>query len=132
MKRVQVIAFTILILSLLAGCSKTGKRFRIDIMNPAAQLYDHGLEEYRRGNLAKAKQYFSDIVNYYPNNDLADEAAYMLAVCYQEEGDLVNALAYYKLVVEKYPTSKKYQEALKRVKEIEEKLKREGSNHGSS
>ncbi|WP_068550246.1 outer membrane protein assembly factor BamD [Thermosulfidibacter takaii] len=116
----------------LAGCSKTGKSMRIDIMNPAAQLYDQGMDAYRSGDLQRAKQYFSDVVNYYPSNDLADEATFMLARCYEEEGDIVNALAYYKLLINRYPKSKRYDAAFKKVQELEEKLKEEEGSHGSS
>ncbi len=114
----------------LTGCSKSGKTFRVDIFNPAAQLYDEGMSAYRNGDLASAIRAFSDIVNYYPNNDLADEAMFMLASCYYQERNYVNALAYYKLFVHRYPNHKRYNEAIARIKQIEKILKED--ENGSS
>ncbi len=125
---VRLIAVFVLLFPV--ACSYRSGGFRVDVMNPAAPLYDEGINAYRRGELERAIKAFKDIVEYYPTNDLADEALYMLANCYLEEGDYVNAYAYFKLYLARFPTGPKYDEVLKRVKELEKKLK-EGDHGGS-
>ncbi len=120
--------FLALALGVLCACTYSGENMRVDILNPAAKLYDEGMREYHKGNLNRARSLFNDIVTYYPGNGLADEALYMLATCYYEQGDYVNALAYYKQFLVRYPESSKASYVRSLVKDIEKKLKEE--DHG--
>ncbi len=112
-------------LAFLIGCTYSGQSMRVDILNPAAQLYDEGMREYHHGNLKEAIKRFNDIVTYYPGNGLADEALFMLATCYYEEGDYPNALAYYKEFLVKYPNHKKAAYVRDLVSELEKKVEKE-------
>ena len=122
----------ILLLSLLlvCGCSVGGKSFRVDVMNPAAKLYDRGMDAYRRGDVEAAIRAFRDVVEYYPTNDLADEALYMLATCYYDQGNYVNAYAYYKLYMARFPTGKRYDEVKDKVERLKKILKEESHGGG--
>jgi len=112
----------VVFLSFVVACSYGSGRMRVDIFNPAAELYDKGMEAYQSGDKEKAIQYFRDIVEYYPKNGLADDALLMLARCYEEEGEYYSALAYYKLFLYRFPTHKKKDFVVKKVKELEKRL----------
>lgn len=98
--------FIMSILTLFLSCSYEGSRGRVDIGNPVAFMYSNAMDYYRSGNYEFAIRTFSDIVNYYPDNALADKALIMLARCYEEKGDYLNALTYYELYVAKYPSGR--------------------------
>ncbi len=134
MKKVFLLA---LLLAFVGACSYGGGKMRVDIFNPAADLYDKGMEAYRSGDIDRAIQYFRDVVEYYPKNDLADDALLMLAQCYEEEGEYYSALAYYKLFLYRFPTHKKWDYVTSKVKELEKKLgikekRKKEEKHGGS
>ncbi len=114
--------FLFVLLPFVMACSYGGGKMRVDIFNPAADLYDKGIEAYQSGDKEKAIQYFKDVVEYYPKNGLADDALLMLAKCYEEEGEYYSALAYYKLFLYRFPNHKQWDYVMRKVKELEEKL----------
>ncbi len=116
-----------MILLLLMGCTYGGGGMKVNVLNPAAPLYDEGMDAYNSGDYQRAITAFSDIVRYYPNNGLADEATFMLAQSYEKTGDYLDALRHYKLFVSRYPNHKWASLANKKIKALSKKIE-EGQN----
>ena len=116
-------AISLLLLAfVLVACTYSGKSMRVDVFNPAAKIYDEGMEAYRSGDIDTAISRFKDIVDYYPRNGLADDALLMLAQCLEEKGELYSALAYYKLFVYRFPEDSRVDKVMTKIKELEKKL----------
>ena len=115
------------IVFLLLGCTYGGGSMKVNVFNPAAPLYDEGTDAYNSGDYSRAITAFSDIVSYYPNNGLADEATFMLAQSHEKTGDYLDALRYYKLFVSRYPNHKWAPLANKKIQALSKKIE-EGQN----
>ena len=115
-------AFVLLIALTAVACTYSGKSMRVDVLNPAARLYDEGMDAYRSGDIDTAINRFKDIVEYYPRNGLADDALLMLAKCLEEKGELYSALAYYKLFVYRFPEDSRVDRVMLKIRELEKKL----------
>jgi len=120
----------------LMACTYGGGNMKFNVLNPAAPLYNEGMDAYNSGDYQRAITAFSDVVRYYPNNGMADEAIYMLAQSYEKTGDYLDALRYYKLFVSRYPKHKWAEQANKKIealkKIVEEDQKNGGSGSGKS
>lgn len=116
------IIFLFLVAFVVAACTYSGKSMRVDVFNPAAKLYDEGMDAYRAGDIDTAINRFKDIVDYYPRNGLADDALLMLAQCLEEKGELYSALAYYKLFVYRFPEDNRVDKVMAKIRELEKKL----------
>lgn len=114
-------------LFLLLGCTYGGGSMKVNVFNPAAPLYEEGLDAYNSGDYSRAITAFTDVVNYYPNNGLADEAMFMLAKTYEKTGDDLDALRYYKLFASRYPNHKWTAQASKKIEALSKKIE-EGEN----
>ncbi|MGB9668016.1 MAG: tetratricopeptide repeat protein [Thermosulfidibacteraceae bacterium] len=101
----RIFVFILCLITFL-GCAYEGSKGRIDIINPTVNLYNQGMDYYIARNYDMAIRSFRDIVEYYPDNPLADKALIMLATCYEEMGNYRDALGYYRLYVVKYPNGK--------------------------
>ncbi len=124
------LAMAILLLAGLMGCTYGGGNMKVNVLNPAAPLYDEGMDAFNSGDYQRAITAFSDVVNYYPNNGMADEATFMLAQSYEKLGDYLDALRYYKLFVSRYPKHKWADQANKKIAALS-KIIEEGQNGGS-
>lgn len=102
----KLIFLVSVIMSFVVSCAYEGSKGRIDIINPVTNLYNQGMDYYRMRNYDLAIRNFKDIVEYYPDNPLADKALIMLANCYEEMGNYSEALSYYKLYLIRYPNGK--------------------------
>ncbi len=109
----------------LMGCTYGGGNMKVNVMNPAAPLYEEGLDAFNSGDYSRAITAFTDIVSYYPNNGLADEAMFMLARTYRRTGDYLDALRYYKLFVSRYPKHKWVDRANKEIAAINARIEKE-------
>ncbi len=128
-KRFLLGAIGILLMGLMA-CTYGGGNMKVNVLNPAAPLYEEGMDAYNSGDYQRAVTAFSDVVRYYPNNGMADEATFMLAQSYEKMGDYLDALRYYKLFVSRYPNHKWAEEANKRIEALR-KIVEEGQDGGS-
>ena len=117
----------ILGISFLLSCTYGGGNMKVNVLNPAAPLYDEGMDAYNSGDYSRAITAFTDVVNYYPNNGLADDALFMLARTYENTKDYLNALRYYKLFLARYPNHKWAPRAQKSLKILSNKIEGEGS-----
>ncbi len=129
-KRVLLGAAVTFLIGLMA-CTYGGGNMKVNVLNPAAPLYEEGMDAYNSGDYQRAITAFSDVVRYYPNNGMADEATYMLAQSYEKSGDYLDALRYYKLFVSRYPKHKWAEEANKRIDALK-KMIEEGQENGRS
>jgi outer membrane protein assembly factor BamD (BamD/ComL family) len=119
-------------LMLLLGCTYGGGSMKVNVMNPAAPLYEEGLDAFNAGDYSRAITAFTDVVSYYPSNGLADEAMFMLARTYEKTGDCLDALRYYKLFAARYPKHKWVDRANKEIEVISGKIEKEEEEHGGS
>lgn len=100
---------------------------QVNVLNPAKPLYEEGMDAYNKGDYDRAVTAFSDVVSYYPNNGLADEALYMLARTYEATSDYLDAMRYYKLFLARFPNHRKAPEVGRKLKMIEKKIEEEGN-----
>ena len=76
------------------------------------QLYELALDQLRRGSTATARSGFQDLLQKYPNADIAPDAQFYLAAAYEDEGNKAAADSGYQLVVARYPASPRAATAL--------------------
>jgi tol-pal system protein YbgF len=76
------------------------------------QLYELALDQLRRGSTNTAKSGFEDLLQKYPNADIAPDAQFYLAEAYAQEGNMAAADSGYQIVVARYPTSPRAATAL--------------------
>jgi len=108
----------------LVGCTFGSAHMRVNVLNPAQPIYDEGMAAYNTGDISTAIDRFTDVVNYYPHNGLADDATYMLGKCYDTQGDRLDAARYYQLFVERFPNDKRTEKVKKRLKVLKAGLTR--------
>ncbi len=72
----------------------------------AAQLYQDGMAQLRRGSTSTARTYFQELLSNYPTHDLAPDAQNAIASSLEREKNLSGADAAYMAVVNKYPDSR--------------------------
>jgi tol-pal system protein YbgF len=69
------------------------------------QLYQLALDQLRRGSTKTARAGFQDLLDKYPNADIAPDAQFYVAEAYQQEDSVSAADSVYQLVVNRYPAS---------------------------
>ena len=72
----------------------------------AAQLYQTGRDQLRRGSTSTARTYFQELLSKYPTSDLAPDAQNSIAQSLETEKNINGADAAYAAVVTKYPESR--------------------------
>jgi len=77
-----------------------------------SQLYQDGMDHFRRSSYASARIAFSDLLLNYPSVDVAPEAQYWIAEAFAAEKNLVAAETAYAAVVSKYPESVRAPDAM--------------------
>ncbi len=76
------------------------------------QLYQDGVDHFRRSSYESARIAFGDLLLNYPGSELASEAQFWIAESYAAEGRRPAAETAYAAVVSKYPDSPKAPDAL--------------------
>jgi tol-pal system protein YbgF len=76
------------------------------------QLYELALDQLRRGSTGTARSGFQDLLQKYPNADIAPDAQFYLAAAYEQEGNKAAADSGYQLVAARYPASPRAATAL--------------------
>ena len=74
---------------------------------PVEQLYQSGLRDYTSARYDLANGEFSDVVKYYPQDDLAGNAQFYLGEIAYRKGDYPTAIKYYDAVLEQFAGSTK-------------------------
>ena len=74
---------------------------------PVDQLYQSGLRDYTSARYDLATGEFSDVVKYYPQEDLAGNAQFYLGEIAYRKGDYPTAIKYYDAVLEQFAGSPK-------------------------
>jgi tol-pal system protein YbgF len=69
------------------------------------QLLQLGQDQLRRTSYTTARRAFEDILQQYPESDIAPEALYYIGYAYSEERNTAAADSVYALVVQRYPES---------------------------
>ena len=72
----------------------------------AAQLYQNGRDQLRRGSTSTARTYFQELLSNYPDSDLAPDAQNYIGQSLEREKNVNGADAAYAAVVTKYPDSR--------------------------
>lgn len=89
-----------------------------DTAHPAAagpgpnELFQLALDQLRRGSTGAARDAFQQLLQQYPNADVAPDAQFYLAEADGEGGQMAAADSGYQLVVQRYPTSPRAPTAL--------------------
>lgn len=78
----------------------------------ATQLYQDGLDHFRRSSYSSARLAFNDLLINYPGSDVASEAQYWIAESFSAERNLEAAQTAYAAVVSKYPDSQRAADAM--------------------
>ena len=78
----------------------------------AAQLYDNGMAQIRRGSTSTARILFQELLSTYPGSDLAPSAQLQIAASLMLEKNVAGADVGYAAVVAKYPDSPQAPQAL--------------------
>jgi tol-pal system protein YbgF len=77
-----------------------------------AQLYQMGQDQLRRGSVSAARAVFTQLLDRYPQSDIAPQALYGVAGTWADENNGRAADSVYALVVERYPRSEQAPNAL--------------------
>jgi outer membrane protein assembly factor BamD len=83
-----------------------------EMSGSAKQLWDNGQEAERKGNLRKAIRAYRVLVRKYPKDALASGAGFRCAQLLEAVHDYANAADVYRYIVEKYPSSPHFDEAI--------------------
>jgi outer membrane protein assembly factor BamD len=83
-----------------------------EISGSAKELFDKGEAAESSGNLAVAIRAYRTLVRKHPKDALAAGAAWRFAVLQEKRGDLLKAAGAYRVVVENYPRSQHFEEAI--------------------
>ncbi len=77
-----------------------------------SQLYQNGLDQYKRGSTSTARTIFQELLSNFPTSDLAPESQYYIAESLYKEKNLAGADVAYAAVVTKYGDSPRAPTAL--------------------
>ncbi len=114
----------LLVLGALAGAGQASVIFRPgekakvlapgeeEINGNAQQLFSIAQEAERRGNAARALKAYNSIWRKYPRDTLAPGAAYRAAQLREQSHNYIKAADTYRVVVERYPGSPHFEEAI--------------------
>src|SRR5881394_2844128 len=92
-----------------------------EISGNAQQLYDKAQEAEKQGNMGRAIKAYTQLLKKHPKDALAPGATYRAAQLLEFEGDYMKAAMTYRWLVERYPSSPNFDEAIEgqfRVVEI--------------
>jgi tol-pal system protein YbgF len=78
----------------------------------AQQLYDNAKQAYDNGQLDKARQGFTQLIQSYPKSENADNAQFWIGESYYREKWYEKAILEYQTVIEKYPKGNKVPAAM--------------------
>ena len=90
-----------------------------------ATLYKLSVDQMNRGSHSTARTGFQDLLNQYPNSDLAPDPQYYIGETLQAEGNTTAADSVFSLVVSKYPSAPRAATALYKHGLILQKAKRD-------
>lgn len=94
-----------------AAAQQPAPRPNVDLPGPN-QLYQDGMDHFRRGSYASARIAFGDLLLNYPTADVAPESQYWIAEAYSAEKNVTAAETAYGAVVSKYPESPRAPDAM--------------------
>jgi outer membrane assembly lipoprotein YfiO len=80
----------------------------------AEEQYDTAMKLFRDKNLDAAEEKIKEILKRHPNSKTAPEAQYRLGTIYEEKNDFLKAFKAYKVLVETYPQSERFNEVIER------------------
>src|SRR5438046_3069898 len=83
-----------------------------EISGNAQQLYDKAQEAEKQGNVGRAIKAYTPLLKKHPKDALAPGATYRAAQLLEFEGDYMKAAMTYRWLVERYPSSPNFDEAI--------------------
>ena len=83
-----------------------------EISGNAQQLYDKAQEAEKQGNMGRAIKAYTQLLKKHPKDALAPGATYRAAQLLEFEGDYMKAAMTYRWLVERYPSSPNFEEAI--------------------
>src|SRR5204863_484580 len=83
-----------------------------EISGSAQQIYDKAKEAEKKGNMGRAIKAYTQLLKKHPKDALAPGATYRAAQLLEFEGDYMKGANTYRWLVEKYPSSPNFDEAI--------------------
>src|SRR5438067_5411006 len=83
-----------------------------EISGNAQQIYDKAQEAEKQGNMGRAIKAYTQLLKKHPKDALAPGATYRAAQLLEFEGDYMKAAMTYRWLVERYPSSPNFDEAI--------------------
>src|SRR5881275_3607790 len=83
-----------------------------EISGNAQQLFDKAQEAEKQGNMGRAIKAYTQLLKKYPKDALAPGATYRAAQLLEFEADYMKAANTYRWLVERYPSSPNFDEAI--------------------
>ena len=84
----------------------------------SAEQWQLAIEAYEAGNYETALREFNKVLEHFPSSEEAPEAQFMVGDCYEKLGSPYEACQSYQEVIDKYPSTGKLKEIVKRQKNI--------------
>ncbi len=83
--------------------------------SPGTDVYEGAFADYTRGSYTLARQGFQELLQRFPDSELADDAAYWIAETHYAQGDPTTALAQFQSILEEYPRGDSITPALLKI-----------------
>ncbi|MDD5671901.1 MAG: outer membrane protein assembly factor BamD, partial [Candidatus Omnitrophica bacterium] len=84
------------------------------VQDTAEEQYNYAMQLYKEKDLNGAAKQIEDLLKKFPNSKVAADAEYRLGTIYEEQGEYMKAFGAYKVVVESYPQSERFNEVIER------------------
>ena len=95
-----------------AGSSSKGEKAQTVVQFGPRDLYRQAFNAMEAGDFEKAENLFQQLVQQYPDSDLADNALYWIGEIYYSHNDYETAAKYFQQVIDKYTTGNKVPAAM--------------------
>src|SRR5213595_1166175 len=83
-----------------------------EISGTAQRLFEIGQESEKKGNMGRAIKAYNQLWRKHPKDTLAAAAAYRAAQLLEQEQDYIKSASTYRVLVERYPSSPNFDEAI--------------------
>ena len=117
--------FVLAITALCYGCAPKSAKLQRSVEPPDKTLFETGTQYLKGGQYIKARLVFQNLINTYPDSDMAPEAVFSMADSYYEEGgteNLLQAEDEYNNFIIFYPASPKAPDAQMKIIALNERM----------
>jgi len=115
----------LVLMALCYGCAPKSAKLQRSVAPPDKTLFETGTQYLQRGQFIKSRLVFQNLINTYPDSEMAPEAVFAMADSYYEEGGLENWLQAedeYNSFIIFYPASPKAPDAQMKIIALNERM----------